>query len=120
MTGPRPEPASPLRYADGPRATAVAHVTASLASVWTLVSDPAFLASVSSELQHASWLDGANGPALGARFPGVNDHPIIGRSSPRGPRPRRTSAGQRRRAPPAGAPWPPGRLDRDPAPGGAQ
>lgn len=42
------------------------------AAVWAVVSDPAGLGSLSPECIGGEWLDGATGPAVGARFKGRN------------------------------------------------
>ncbi|WP_228983564.1 SRPBCC family protein [Streptomyces sp. DH12] len=67
-----------MRYADGPTATAETTVDAPPALLWELVTDIGLPARLSPELRHAVWLDGATGPALGARFEGRNEHPRVG------------------------------------------
>jgi hypothetical protein len=54
------------------------HVDAPPAVVWALLCDVNLPARFSNEFLGAEWLDGANGPALGARFRGKNRHPAIG------------------------------------------
>jgi uncharacterized protein YndB with AHSA1/START domain len=67
-----------LRYADGPSTSVSAHVDAPPAAVWALVTDLNLSARFSDEFQGADWLDDAEGPALGARFRGRNEHPAGG------------------------------------------
>ena len=40
--------------------------------VWDLVGDPARIGAISPECHRVDWLDGASGPAPGARFKGYN------------------------------------------------
>lgn len=47
-------------------------ISAPPAEVWKMVSDPTRYGDWSPENQGAQWLDGATGPALGARFRGSN------------------------------------------------
>lgn len=67
-----------MRYDDCPTTDASVRIAASPAEVWGLVSDIALPARFSPELQSAEWLDGATGPALGARFRGRSRHQAIG------------------------------------------
>jgi len=67
-----------LRFADGPSTSASIDIAAPPAAVWELVSDINLPARFSAEFQGADWLDGAEAPALGARFVGRNHHPAIG------------------------------------------
>jgi hypothetical protein len=67
-----------LRYADCPGTEAELLIEAPPAVVWPLVSDIATPARFSSEFQGGQWLDGADGPALGARFRGRNYHEARG------------------------------------------
>lgn len=46
------------------------HMNASPEAVWNLVSDVTRIGSYSPETFEAEWLDGATGPAVGARFRG--------------------------------------------------
>jgi hypothetical protein len=46
------------------------HMAASAAQVWDLVSDVTRIGDYSPETFEAEWLDGATGPALGAKFRG--------------------------------------------------
>lgn len=65
-----------MRYADTPETEVAVDIAAPPARVWALVSDIALPARFSSELRGAEWLD--DGPALGARFVGRNEHSAIG------------------------------------------
>lgn len=64
-----------MRYADGPTAEAEAEVAATPDAVWALVTDPDFLAGVSTEMQRAEWLDT---PGPGARLRGEHRHERAG------------------------------------------
>ena len=66
-----------MRYADGPTTEATARVAAPPRAVWDLVTDPGFLARVSTEMQRASWGEGDE-PGLGARLHGHHRHDAIG------------------------------------------
>jgi hypothetical protein len=70
--------ASELRYTDCPTTEAELLIDAPLAMVWQLVCDIQTPARFSSEFQGGEWLDGATGPALGARFRGHNFHEARG------------------------------------------
>jgi hypothetical protein len=67
-----------LRYRDCPTTSADLLVKAPPSAVWPLVCDIALPARFSSEFDGGEWLDGATGPALGARFTGRNHHPAVG------------------------------------------
>lgn len=67
-----------LHYADGPSVEASIDIAAPPERVWALVSDLQLPAKFSTEFQGADLLDGAEVPALGARFVGRNHHPAIG------------------------------------------
>lgn len=67
-----------LRYADGPTTEVSRVIDAAPAELWPLVSDIQLPARFSSEFRGAEWLDGATGPAVGARFRGTNEHPVVG------------------------------------------
>lgn len=60
------------RFADGPTTEVEVLVAAPPARVWELVTDINLAAEYSQEFLGATWLDGADGPALGARFAGRN------------------------------------------------
>ncbi|MEU6024735.1 SRPBCC family protein [Micromonospora sp. NPDC048871] len=68
-----------MRYADSPAIECQLHVAADPARVWALVTDIELAARLSPELQQTRWLDDCDGPSLGARFEGFNDHPLLGR-----------------------------------------
>jgi Polyketide cyclase / dehydrase and lipid transport len=72
------EEAAEFRYADGPTTEAELRIDAPPAAVWKLVCDIQTPAEFSSEFQGGQWLDGATGPALGARFRGRNFHEARG------------------------------------------
>lgn len=59
-------------FADGPTTAVERVVAAPPEAVWALVSDITFPVGTSPELQSTEWLDGATGPAAGARFVGHN------------------------------------------------
>lgn len=63
-----------MRYADGPTTEARTRVGAAPEAVWGLVTDPGFLAEVSTEMQRAGWVDGT-APGPGARIRGEHRHP---------------------------------------------
>jgi hypothetical protein len=67
------------RLADGPETEVSRRVPAPANELWPYVSDLNFSARFSTEFQGAEWLDGATRPALGARFRGTNEHPVVGR-----------------------------------------
>jgi hypothetical protein len=66
-----------VRYADGPTAEVEVLIDAPLDRVWALVSDIELPSRFSPEFRGASWLD--DGPAVGARFVGRNEHPAVGK-----------------------------------------
>ena len=59
-------------FAEAPTTSVTRVVDAAPATVWETVSDIAFPIAASPELQRVEWLDGADGPVLGARFTGHN------------------------------------------------
>ncbi|MEU3559987.1 SRPBCC family protein [Kitasatospora sp. NPDC006786] len=61
-----------MRYADGPGTRCEVFVGAPVERVWELVTDIGLPARLSPELHRVAWLDGADGPAPGARFEGHN------------------------------------------------
>jgi hypothetical protein len=67
-----------LRHSDCPTAEVSVAIAATPQALWALVSDIQLPARFSSEFRGAEWLDGATGPALGARFRGRNYHPALG------------------------------------------
>jgi len=66
------------RYADRPTVEVRTWIGAPPARVWELVSDVGLMPAMSSELQSVEWLDGADGPAVGARFAARNRHEALG------------------------------------------
>lgn len=58
--------------ADEPNASAQVEVSAPADDVYSLVSDPSKLADLAEEYQGYSWLGGASGAKVGARFRGKN------------------------------------------------
>jgi uncharacterized membrane protein len=66
------------RYADTPSVEVRTWIGAPPERVWTLVSDVDLMPSTSEELQSIEWLDGATGPAVGARFVGRSRHAALG------------------------------------------
>jgi ligand-binding SRPBCC domain-containing protein len=66
------------RYVDTPCIEITTWVDAPPERVWSEISDIGAMPSMSTELQRVEWLDGASGPAEGARFVGYNSHPLIG------------------------------------------
>lgn len=66
------------RYADKPTVEVRIWIDAPPARVWELVSDIKLMPDMSSELQSVEWLDGAAGPASGARFTGRSRHEAMG------------------------------------------
>ena len=69
---------SELRFADHPTTESSIDIAATPAVVFALVQDISLPGRFSGEFQGAEWLDGATGPALGARFVGRNEHPQVG------------------------------------------
>lgn len=67
-----------LAFADGPETAAFVHVEASPEAVFALISDIDLPARFSSEFLGARWLEGASGPAVGARFAGRSRHHAVG------------------------------------------
>ncbi|MFR9728410.1 SRPBCC family protein [Saccharopolyspora sp. MS10] len=66
------------RLADQPEAQVRTWIAASPEQVWPVVSDIALLPAASTELRSVQWLDGATGPAVGARFLGHNRNELLG------------------------------------------
>ncbi|WP_217575844.1 SRPBCC family protein [Streptomyces sp. GbtcB7] len=67
-----------MRYAEGPRVSCDVYIEADPSRVWGLVTDIGLPARLSPELQRVEWLDGAEGPAMGACFAGCNRHRMVG------------------------------------------
>lgn len=66
------------RYADKPTVEVRTWIDASPQRVWALVSDIELMPDMSEELRSVAWLDGASGPAVGARFVGRSEHEAFG------------------------------------------
>ncbi|MEV6057998.1 SRPBCC family protein [Streptomyces sp. NPDC052107] len=66
------------RYADKPTVEVRTWIDAPPDRVWALVSDIALMPAMSEELQSVEWLDGADGPTVGARFVGHSKHEAFG------------------------------------------
>jgi hypothetical protein len=71
-------PSDPPTLADGPGTVVEVDIKAPVAEVWDVVTDIDVGAKFSEEFLGARWADGVDGPALGARFIGSNQHPAIG------------------------------------------
>lgn len=69
------------RYADTPTVEASTWIDADPARVWSLVSDIELMPAFSNELQSVEWATGVDGPRVGARFVGHNEHDAFGRWS---------------------------------------
>jgi hypothetical protein len=68
-----------MRYSDGPSTEREVFVAAEPARVWAVLSDIEEMSKGSPELMRTEWLDGATGPAVGARYVGHNEHPLAGK-----------------------------------------
>ena len=55
-----------------------ADIAAPIEQVWDVVTDIGLMPAYSTELQSVEWVDGFDGPRLGARFLGTNRHAAIG------------------------------------------
>lgn len=66
------------RYADNPTVEVSTWIAANPDRVWNLASDIELMPTISDELQAVQWVDGADGPRLGARFVGHNKHEARG------------------------------------------
>ncbi|TNC26899.1 SRPBCC family protein [Amycolatopsis alkalitolerans] len=66
------------RYADRPTVEVSTWVGAAPDRVWALVADIGLMPRMSGELRSVEWLDGATGPALGAKFAGHSRHEAFG------------------------------------------
>jgi len=69
------------RYADTPTVENSIWIAADPARVWSLVSDIKLMPTLSSELKSVEWADGSDGPRVGARFVGHNEHDAFGQWS---------------------------------------
>ncbi|MGW1555712.1 SRPBCC family protein [Streptomyces sp. NPDC002144] len=66
------------RYTDKPTVEVRTWIAAPPERVWALVRDIGLMPGMSDELQSVEWLDGAEEPAVGARFLGRNRHEAFG------------------------------------------
>jgi uncharacterized protein YndB with AHSA1/START domain len=66
------------RYSEKPTVEASTLVKASPEKLWPLITDIELIASLSTELQRARWLDEDTGVAVGRRFEGTNFHQARG------------------------------------------
>jgi uncharacterized protein YndB with AHSA1/START domain len=66
------------RYSDTPTVEVHTWIDARPERVWAVVSDIELMPGMSDELQSVEWLDGATGPAVGARFIGHSKHEALG------------------------------------------
>lgn len=58
----------------GTKGQATTHIDAPPEKIYEVVSDVRRMGEWSPECHHAEWIDGATGPAVGARFKGSNKH----------------------------------------------
>jgi len=65
-----------VKYAEGPSTEVEVLIDAPVERVWELVSDVNLASRFSPEFKGGSWID--DGPRLGARFLGRNEHPARG------------------------------------------
>ena len=61
----------------GTRGEAQVHISAPPEKVYDLVSDVTRMGEWSPETARAEWIDGATGPAVGARFKGTNKRGLV-------------------------------------------
>ena len=57
-----------MKLVDRPTVQVEVEIDAPADVVWALVSDPSRMGELSPECEGGQWLDGADGPAIGARF----------------------------------------------------
>lgn len=69
------------RYSDSPTVEVSTWIDADPARVWGLVSDIELMPTFSDELQSVEWAEGFDGPRVGARFVGHNEHDAFGKWS---------------------------------------
>lgn len=67
-----------MKYAECPTVEVSIDIAATRSAVWELVSDIELSARFSTEVSGADWIDGDDGPSLGARFAGHSSHDAIG------------------------------------------
>jgi uncharacterized protein YndB with AHSA1/START domain len=63
--------------AEGVEGQATIHIDASPENVYAMISDVTRMGEWSPETDRCEWLDGATGPAVGARFKGSNKRGIV-------------------------------------------
>ena len=78
MTDMAPVDEPEYRLADRPSTSATAVIAAAPDTIWSVVTDITFPGRHSDEFRGAEWLDGATGPAIGARFEGRNGNDTMG------------------------------------------
>lgn len=66
------------RYTDKPTVEVRTWIDAPPERVWAVMTDVEAMPSMSDELESVEWLDGATGPAVGARFIGRSKHVALG------------------------------------------
>ncbi|OLZ68958.1 cyclase [Streptomyces sp. IMTB 2501] len=66
------------RYVDKPTVEVRTWIDATTERVWALISDITLMPAMSGELESVAWLDGADAPAVGARFVGRSRHEAFG------------------------------------------
>ncbi|MFT4199412.1 SRPBCC family protein [Gordonia sp. (in: high G+C Gram-positive bacteria)] len=69
-----------MRYRDQPTVEVETKVSAPPEQVWAAVTDIRLPVDLPGELQDAQWLDGADGPVVGARFVGRNEIENVGKT----------------------------------------
>lgn len=69
------------RYSDNPTVEVSTWIDADPTRVWGLVSDIELMPTFSDELQSVEWAEGFDGPRVGARFVGHNEHDAFGKWS---------------------------------------
>ncbi len=67
-----------MRYRDCPTVEVSERIATDPDAAWAAVTDIGLPVRHSPELQEASWLDGATGPVVGARFAGRNRNEHLG------------------------------------------
>ncbi len=67
-----------MRWRDNPTVEVTERIAVDPDTAWAAVTDIALPVRFSAELQDAAWLDGASGPAVGARFEGRNRNEHLG------------------------------------------
>lgn len=71
-------PSDPPCLADGPGTVVEVDIKAKAADVWDVITDLGLSSRFSEESLGATWVDGFDGPSLGAQFVGRNKHQAIG------------------------------------------